>query len=94
MRPLKKFRNVSMGKYARLTRRTNKMQNLIKAVRDHALANWGKDGWDFLVECWDDEDIADAIGNAKTPKAAIAACKRKVKWLDEYRSEIRATADW
>jgi hypothetical protein len=33
------------------------MENLIKAVRDHANANWGKDGWDFLVECWGDEDI-------------------------------------
>jgi hypothetical protein len=43
------------------------MQDLIDAVRAHANANWGKDGWDFLVECWDDEDIARAVGNAKTP---------------------------
>ena len=70
------------------------MQDLIDAVRAHANANWGKDGWHFLVECWDDEDIARAVGNAKTPKTAIAACKRVVKTMDEYRSEIRATAEW
>lgn len=64
------------------------MDELIRAVRDHADAHWGKDGWDFLVECWSDEDIGVAIGSAKTPKAAIAACKRVVKVLDEHRSEM------
>jgi hypothetical protein len=63
------------------------MQELIDAVRAHANANWGKDGWDFLVECWDDEDIARAVGNAKTPKSAIANCKRTVKALDLHRRE-------
>jgi hypothetical protein len=70
------------------------MENLIKAVRDHANANWGKDGWDFLVECWGDEDIGQAIGSAKTPKAAIAACKRVVKTMDEHRSEMMAMSNW
>ena len=65
------------------------MENLIKAVRDHANANWGKGGWDFLVECWSDEDIGIAISSAKTPKAAIAACKRVVKTMDEHRSEMQ-----
>ena len=83
-----------MGKYARLTRKTDKMKNLIKAVRDHANANYSRDGWDYLVECWDDEYIARTIGNAKTAKTAIAACKRIVKTLDEYRSDVRASADW
>jgi hypothetical protein len=69
------------------------MQDLIDAVRAYANANWGKDGWDFLVECWDDEDIARAVGNAKTPKTAIAACKRVVKTMDEYRSERSSTAE-
>lgn len=63
------------------------MQELINAVRDHANANWEKDGWDFLVECWSDEDIGQAIGSAKTVKGAIANCKRRVKTLDLYRRE-------
>jgi hypothetical protein len=63
------------------------MQELINAVRDHANANWERDGWDFLVECWADEDIGQAIGSAKTVKGAIAKCKRQVKILDMYRRE-------
>ena len=63
--------------------------DLIKAVRDHANANWEKHGWDFLAECWSDEDIGVAIGAAKTPKAAIAACKRQVKVLDDHRREMQ-----
>jgi len=65
------------------------MDELIRAVRDHADAHWGKYGWDFLVECWSDEDISVAIGSAKTPKTAIAACRRVVKTMDEYRSEMQ-----
>lgn len=70
------------------------MTDLIAAVRAHAEANWGKDGWDFLVESWDDNDIAEAIGGAKTPRAAIAACKRQVKILADHRSEMWAMANW
>ena len=70
------------------------MNELIKAVRDHALDNYEKGGWDILVECWDDEEIAEVIGGAKTPKAAIAACKRVIGTIDEYRSDVIATADW
>lgn len=63
------------------------MNELIRAVRDHANANWDKDGWDFLVECWSDEDIGIAIAAAKSPKSAIANCKRVVKTLNLHRQE-------
>jgi hypothetical protein len=67
--------------------RKKTMQELINAVRDHANINYEKHGWDFLVECWSDEDIGQAIGSAKTVKSAIAKCKRQVKILDLYRRE-------
>ena len=70
------------------------MTDLIAAVRAHAEKNWGKDGWDFLVECWNDQDIAEAIGGAKTARAAIAACKRQVRILNDHRSEMWAMASW
>lgn len=63
------------------------MNELIAAVRAHAEANWDKDGWDFLVECWDDAEIAEVIGNAKSAKSAIANCKRIVKTLHLHRQE-------
>lgn len=62
--------------------------SLIQAVREHALANYGKDGWDYLVECWDDSDIEKAIGNARTYAGAIKACRATVRLLDERRAEV------
>ena len=59
--------------------------DLIKAVRAHGIRNYEEDGWDVLVECWSDDDIVDAIQNAKTVAIAI---KRVAKVLTEYNSYI------
>ncbi len=69
-------------------------QELIKAVRRHAEANYCLDGWDYLVECWDDSDIGRAIAGATNERQAIARCKRTVGILDEQRSECRAAGEW
>jgi hypothetical protein len=61
---------------------------LIDAVRAHANANWNKGGWDFLAECWSDEEIGIAIGGAKTAKGAISNCSKKVRVLDLHRREM------
>jgi len=66
------------------------MTDLIAAVRKFALANYEKDGWDYLVECWSDEDIAKEIGKSRTVPGAISKCRRVVKLLDERRQEVRA----
>ena len=65
---------------------------LIQAVRRHALDNYESQGWDVLVECWDDGDILEQISNAnaQTPAAAIKACLQIVSIYDERRREIRA----
>lgn len=65
--------------------------DLIAAVRRHAMENYERDGWDVLVECWDDGDILERISdaNAQTPDAAIKACLSWVKLYDEKRREIR-----
>lgn len=65
----------------------------IEAIRAHAVANYNKDGWDFLVECWSDEDIAEAAGNARSDKAAIAKVKAALRPLSDMRSEVRAAGD-
>lgn len=64
--------------------------DLIAAVREHAVANYDKDGFDFLVECWTDEDIANAITGAKSKTAAIAAARKAVKVLADARQDARA----
>ena len=63
---------------------------MIKAVRSHAEENYEKDGWDFLVECWSDEEIAEAIEGARSINGAIRKAKNAVGGLDERRTEVRA----
>ncbi len=66
--------------------------NFVQAVKDFARANYNKDGWDYVVECWADDEIAQEIKGAKTAEDAIKRMKRIVKTQDDYRSEIQSTA--
>ena len=40
------------------------MDKIIKDLRSYALENYAKDGWDILVECYDDEDIMQDMDGA------------------------------
>jgi hypothetical protein len=66
--------------------------DFVQAVKDFARANYNKDGWDYVVECWADDEIAQEIKGAKTAEAAIKRMKRIAKTQDDYRSEIQSTA--
>jgi len=58
------------------------MESLIAEVRRYNEARHGTDGWDTVVECYSDADIALIIKSARTVSGAI----RKV------RAEIQAEA--
>lgn len=73
---------------------TETEKEMVAAVRRHAEANYEKHGWDFLVECWSDEEIAETIAGASSEAAAIARCKAVVKTLDGHRREQMAMARW
>lgn len=47
------------------------MNDFIQAVKDHAQAHYNDGGWDVVVECWGDEDIAKCIKGVRTTKGAI-----------------------
>ena len=66
---------------------------LVAAVRAHALANYEKSGWDYVVECWSDDEIAKEMGAARTAAGAVKAVARIVKLLGDHRAEIVAT-EW
>ena len=68
------------------------VQDLVNAVKNHARKNWNKNGWDFIYECYDDSDIVELIGDAKTEKEAIKRAGRIAKVQDANRREIQATA--
>jgi hypothetical protein len=67
------------------------LSDVIKAVKDHALDNYNHGGWDYLVECWEDEEIASEIRPGDTAEQAIRRIGKILKTLDDYRAEIRAT---
>jgi hypothetical protein len=73
---------------------TEKRRALIAAVRAHAEANYDAGGWDVVVECYDDEEIAEVIGRARTLKGAIAKFATVIDVYSDRqaaaRSEIEA----
>ena len=63
-------------------------QDLVTAVRAHANKNYEKGGWDFLVECYSDDEIVDLIGKASTVDGAIKKCADLLGVLDERRQDV------
>ena len=61
-------------------------------VKKHANANYDKDGWDYIVECFTDAELGELIGNADTPNEAIRRVSRTAKLYNERRREIQAEA--
>jgi carbamoylphosphate synthase large subunit len=65
---------------------------LVKAVKAHAVEHYESGGWDYLVECYSDEEVAELIGGARTVKGAIKKVGEVMGIKDDYRGEIEATA--
>lgn len=63
---------------------------LISLIRHHALANYEKSyGWSEVIEAWDDEAIAEVIGDAATSNEAINRMQRVVDLKDQrFREAI------
>jgi hypothetical protein len=68
------------------------MSDFTEAVKAHAIANYETDGWDYVVECYEDEKIAEIIKTAHTEKDAIALMRAHVKPRADYRADIQAEA--
>lgn len=71
-----------------MTRRMS-MPELVSEVRKYARDHYEEDGWDFVVECYSDEEIAERIGKARTRVGAIANVLLAVKTVDDYRKDIQ-----
>ena len=69
-------------------------EEMIAGVREHAYWNYSKDGWDYVVECWSDNEIAEEIVNCRTVKGAIRKMRAVINPLHEYRKDVVASADW
>lgn len=73
---------------------TEQQKELIAMLRESARRNYEKDGWDFLIECWDDADILEEIGRCTTFRGAWHKCHKAVRLQDERRREISSSESW
>ena len=66
------------------------MKDLIKEFKDYAMEHYDDPdyGFDYVVECWSDENIAEVIDGAKNLKEAID----KASTALSYFRDIEATA--
>ncbi len=70
------------------------MNQLIQAVKNHANENYEAGGWDILVECWEDEEIACVLkkDNCKTEKEAIDTFRPLVAVWADRQADARNSA--
>lgn len=68
------------------------MDEMVKGVFAHARANYTIDGWDSIVECYSDSELAAEIaqGNCTTVAQAIAYVGKGCKVWNDYRLDIVA----
>lgn len=67
-------------------------QDLVDAVRAHALDHYNEDGWDYVVESWEDWEILAVVKGCKKESQAIRKVRKNVRSLSDYRREIQAEA--
>ncbi len=68
------------------------VDDLVKAVQEHAKENYDKDGWDYIVETYTDEELAKEIGKCTTVEGAIKKIRSIAMLLGERRSDVQGTA--
>ena len=63
---------------------------LVEAVKAHARAHYEQNGWDMVVECYTDDELAAAIGDAPDEFQAVARVASIACAYDERRREVQA----
>ena len=66
-------------------------EELLAAVRQHAQENYDE-GWDFIVEAYDDEDVLDLI--AQVPERTVEAVIERVRQTVEVVQETKYERQW
>lgn len=69
-----------------------KDQDLVDAVRAHAVEHYNEGGWDYVVECWEDWEILAVVRGCKRESQAIRRVRKQVRALDDHRREVQAEA--
>lgn len=88
-RPCIKEANARYLDVEHLIQISSRVRNLIKAVREHAVANYDTGAWDIIVEAFSDSELAGTVGKCRTAAGAIA----KVAKIVEQYAARRAPHD-
>jgi hypothetical protein len=68
---------------------TEKQKEIVEAVRKHATANYENGGWDYVIECWSDEQILAQAGDMDLEKT-IARIGKILGVVDDRRQDAWA----
>lgn len=70
------------------------MKVLVEAVKAHARAHYNEDGWDNIVECYDDAELQELLEEQNpaptTPEEAIKVVHEIVKLWHGREKDIQA----
>lgn len=85
-RPCIKEANARYLDVEHLIQISTRVRNLIKAVREHAVANYNTGAWDIIVEAYSDSELAETVGKCRTAAGAIAKVAKVVELFTERRA--------
>lgn len=68
----------------------NTTKEMVAAVRKYAEDHYNEDGWDSIVECYEDADIVAEIVGCNTVEEAIRKVGRGCKLWDDKRQDVLA----
>lgn len=67
---------------------TPELAALVEAVREHAIKNYERGGWDILVETYDAKEIVEVIGECTDLAGALIKCAEAVGVIASVRSDV------
>ena len=66
--------------------------DLVAALKQYATDHYNDGGWDVVVECYTDDEIADRIGDAKTLDEAVDAFDALIDVWRDRQADARNSA--
>lgn len=67
------------------------LNEIAKALRKYATENYESDGWDYVVEAFEHDELLKEIEGATTLEEAIKKISPLLRLLDDRRKDIEAT---
>jgi hypothetical protein len=72
--------------------KTPETADLVAFIKQYATENYERDGWDVVVETYEDQQIADELGWCTTEAGAIRKMRAAVRPYASRRADIEALA--